>query len=346
MLSDCLLTGNPFASDLTLYCDQYSATSYDRGVELTFRNVEHIGKAPPNLQWMLQRKIPFRGVRLLHIAEIYVDKKGSLYSPKIIQKLKKPVDYFDVNCCFCSQPGDAVFGHWIFQTLPRAWFYSQKLQGKKFKCLFHKRAKSMFRIFEHFFKTIDGFDGAIFLDDDPVGIRDLYFCDKPNHGNLLYNSNYLQFRKSLFENIKLDTNIHSPAKIYFSRSNWSRSYRFLTNRKKVENLFRTRGYEIVSPEEYGLVDMMNMLQSTKILAGERGSALHLSAFSESVETSIVLSYNDDSSPMWPAQAGLGTACNQNTVFIFGEGRATGNTTNDFEYTISLEDVDSVIDYCV
>ncbi len=77
-----------------------------------------------------------------------------------------------------------------------------------------------------------------------------------------------------------------PARVYLSRSAHHRaleqagrpSARRAHNEAEVDELFRSRGYEVVHSEELDVADQVRLAARTEVIVGLSGSALHLSVF--------------------------------------------------------------------
>ena len=65
-------------------------------------------------------------------------------------------------------------------------------------------------------------------------------------------------------------------KIYFSRVKYNKSKKKEYGEKAIEHVFRKLGYAIVIPEEYSIVEQIQMLKQCKSFAATEGSVAHLS----------------------------------------------------------------------
>lgn len=345
MLEKALISKYVHDIDLTDYASHCFTTHSITNEIHEFDKLMFFGPMPADIK-KLAGSIKMNKLGYLIATDVYLDEFGSIYSANEIDDLETNCEVVNGVGCFLTQPGDTVYGHWIFHHLPRLWFCSRSLNGVKFKVLLHFRARHMVSIFKPVLEMMDGFDGVVYLDAMPSKVECLVYCDQLTKGNRIVKSSYAAFR-GWFLDIYFKKNAScssdfSPEKVYFTRSNWKLQQRNLINSDEVEDYFRQKGFTVVSPESLSFLELVCFLRNTKVIAGERGSALHASAFSPTVETVVVMAYSHDKNGMWPGQAGIGTACGQSTLFIFGDGVSTGETNNDYDYTISLSDLGELI----
>ena len=67
-------------------------------------------------------------------------------------------------------------------------------------------------------------------------------------------------------------------KIYFSRVKYSKDRKKEYGEKAIESVFRKLGYTIVYPEEFSVIEQIQMLKQCKLFAATEGSVAHLSLF--------------------------------------------------------------------
>lgn len=67
-------------------------------------------------------------------------------------------------------------------------------------------------------------------------------------------------------------------KIYFSRSKFSKGSNIEYGEKAIERVFNKMGYSIFIPEDYSIVEQIQMLKQCKSFAATEGSVAHLSLF--------------------------------------------------------------------
>jgi capsular polysaccharide biosynthesis protein len=82
---------------------------------------------------------------------------------------------------------------------------------------------------------------------------------------------HLQFlRRRVFEHFGIQENKLGERKIYISRPSGGR--RSIVNNKEIENLFVSRGFEIVRPEKLSFEEQVLLFSSARIIAGGAGAA--------------------------------------------------------------------------
>jgi capsular polysaccharide biosynthesis protein len=87
-----------------------------------------------------------------------------------------------------------------------------------------------------------------------------------------YESAINNIKKSIADNSKWSE------KIYFTRSKYSDGQQRDFGEKAIEKVFKRLGYSIVAPEEYSVVDQIQMVRNCKFFAATEGSVAHLCLF--------------------------------------------------------------------
>ena len=76
-------------------------------------------------------------------------------------------------------------------------------------------------------------------------------------------------------------------KIYFSRVKFSKGKKREYGEKSVERVFKKMGYTIIAPEDYSIVEQIQILKQCKQFAATEGSVAHLSLFCKP-QTKVVI----------------------------------------------------------
>jgi capsular polysaccharide biosynthesis protein len=243
------------------------------------------------------------------------------------------------------QPGDSVFGHWLIDLLPRLDIVRRllggTLAGAGLTPLFS--AGSVFRRViadvDHLLSLADLKREAVQVHANMKEILHLEAVVIPTYcrrGACLSPQSMDCFERLRQRALELFPGTASEDKVFLSRANWPQQPRPLSNREAVEQVFRDFGYRIVHPEQMELPDKVSLLRGASYLAGERGSALHMSIFCpEGARVGVLLSMLLDG--MWFTQASLGSILGQPTGFLFGaaDGAASGQFSID---TSQLADI--------
>jgi len=136
-----------------------------------------------------------------------------------------------------------------------------------------------------------------FLNELELPFSQLHFCASDIHvKKLYYTTNVIHLFKSVDKDIveiSKSLNSHYPVtsrdrKIFFSRSRLKEEARKSINAAEVDAFFVAQGFEVLHPQEMPIKEQILTVCSAKCLAGEEGSALHLSIFNPYLETCIIL----------------------------------------------------------
>lgn len=77
-------------------------------------------------------------------------------------------------------------------------------------------------------------------------------------------------------------------KIYFSRSKFSKGKKKEYGEKSIERLFKKMGYAIIIPEDFSIIEQIQMVQQCKSFATTEGSVAHLSLFCKPKTESVIV----------------------------------------------------------
>ena len=120
-------------------------------------------------------------------------------------------------------------------------------------------------------------------------------------------------------------------RLYVSRSG-VKSGRVLSNRKALEDLAVSAGYEVVRPETLSLEDQIALFRDARSVIGEYGSGLHSTVFGAPSLASMVL--RGTSVAPGFVQSGLAEACWQSIGYVFGDSDAHAV---DYEFQVKERD---------
>lgn len=185
-----------------------------------------------------------------------------------------------------------LFGHFVAEFLPR---YEQvRMQGGIMEPILVHPAP--FLVNPH--KQLSNSSLIIqFLAELELPFSRLRFCENDVLVNTLhYTSNVVHLFQSVDKDIvKISESLNRrypvssrDRKIYFSRSRLKEQARKSINAEDVDKFFLRHGFEVIHPQEMPIKDQILAVCSAKCLAGEEGSALHLSLFNPFLEICIVL----------------------------------------------------------
>ena len=220
----------------------------------------------------------------------YTEKKDILFRwakpPEKIDVKSYEFDEINESCIFGSSIYK-LYGHFITDDISRLWYYFNSSRGQKL-----------------FLSVSDGLEAS--------WIRDLLALSGVRTKDILTSSTPLHFKNihvpipsfqvptKIYKchSIFFDNVIHTlknqgaikatDKNYYLSRSRLSDLHRKITNEGEFEAFISEQGYEVVYPEEMGIVDQIEIFNTSgKILLCE-GSAAHTALFSGSGMTLGVL----------------------------------------------------------
>ena len=260
-----------------------------------------------------------------HIDKIQYPNYTEFLTENIDQKNQVKIDNIsDQLCVSLFRPGDRIYGHWLVDILPRVWLVEHFTNLKPFYLVRNRPAYT-----DVFFDSIGVSANRIISVNELFrhNLNNVLILEKAVHvSNLRFNQFFskliAQFGKCIVNHVNsqysLDLNKYSKKKLFISRGNWTENskkhHRCLINRKEVENIFSEFGYEIISPENFSMVEQIAMFQNAKVIAGEDGSGLHNSLFGMERMHCINLRSSKNGSLI---QGSLCSALNQSISYIFG-----------------------------
>jgi capsular polysaccharide biosynthesis protein len=206
-----------------------------------------------------------------------------------------------------SQTGQAVYGHWLVDILPR--MVLMETIGFCGKYVFHTGllpfAKQLLEILDIPISRIITYNPSL---------EALRFCSALIPGPLRLKSAFSSVAKITFDRLKKQENIDVTKKIFISRNKWSKNNQTITNRNELENIASSYGFDIVNPQNLTVSEQATLFASASVLAGEYGSGMHNSIFSTS--SCRVLVFQSQAIPFF-VQAGLCNLIGQSVGFVFG-----------------------------
>jgi hypothetical protein len=175
---------------------------------------------------------------------------------------------FDCTPLVLDQPGSGVFGHIMIDLIPKILLAQKILNCNEFPLILqgsiHNRVQPLFN---HF-----GIDSKrlVDLNHERYRLKELRVV-----------SSFFQGANTRFPFKDLLPVIDGVRprnrKVWLSRSRLSenrRLNRLLINREEIEGIVQNLGFELIYPEQIPIDELAKIIQETKVLGGESGSALH------------------------------------------------------------------------
>ncbi len=136
----------------------------------------------------------------------------------------------------------------------------------------------------------------------------------------------------------LDDPVAPVRDIYLSRLGWGNKLRQLRNAEAIQAIATGFGYEIVHPQDLGIVELLRMFAGSRHIVGEYGSALHGSIFA-GARTTVTALRPTTGHPGF-LQSGLCEVLGQTHGYVFGhtemDGGAMGFTIDPNAFRLALE----------
>lgn len=188
-----------------------------------------------------------------------------------------------------TQPGDRIFGHWLVDLIPMFSLikkqYPNALPIVKSSVLSGEAIPDILEVFE-----IIGLDK-----DKALGLTenlDAYFCRElivPS--SVRYGQQLHPIVNDIYSTMRNSAVSEKPSKkLYLSRRRWEKSgsHRVLLNAEEVEAHYESLGFEIIYPELLTFREKIKLFQNANEVVGEKGTALHLSLFTNSIKKMTIL----------------------------------------------------------
>ncbi|PPC74649.1 hypothetical protein C4K68_25385 [Pokkaliibacter plantistimulans] len=242
------------------------------------------------------------------------------------------------------QPGDRFFGHWIVDLIPKYLGIKEIYKNQDIHFVIKSDVTSGSAIVDA--RDLFQFTGLLnesIVDYSPsseiIFFRKLIVPSVVRHQHRINNHfhTFTNLIKKMCSKANTSNSSHID-KLYLSRGTWIErdESRNLSNRSSIERVFSEKGFTIVNPNNLSFFQKLNLLNHATEIAGEKGSALHLSMFSDSIKKVTVLLSPLESNHNIPLlQASLCTIDSQECNYVYGT-----NSSNS-GYSIDESDLASI-----
>lgn len=191
-----------------------------------------------------------------------------------------------------------MYGHLITDGLKKLWFlksdYAKKIiEESNFKICYSADWDSPPQYAIDVFK-LAGYDLTSFIQikgcvsASEIIIPENSLVHTGAQGRFIY-TQYIDTINHIISQLPINQNL-TYEKLYFTRSALNSGRDF--NELEVEEIFRTHGYMIVSPEKYSVIDQLSMLQNCKQFATTYGSLSHEILFCKENTDITILTKSD------------------------------------------------------
>lgn len=270
------------------------------------------------------------------IAMPYGEQKGGIYDSQSL-KLVATMDregqrqefYIDKNTNI-SQSDESVifggqsytaFGHLLLEGLSRLWYIIANPQDKR-KIIYIKcgdwgeKIGTKAKLYE-FFQLLGVDQNRIIIIEKPTQFKHItipeisYFCFRG------YTKEYpLIYRHFAMGANRLCDREQSFDKIYLSHSKWGhRPEQHFLNEQIYEDFFKNRGYKIIYPEEFSVMQIAYLMNNAKEVATTMGSSAHLALFCKKNTRFIILTRECNTQPALIPQCIINEAMNLDWFII-------------------------------
>lgn len=231
-----------------------------------------------------------------------------------------------------NSSGLHIYGHWLLDILPSLVATSLFL-GHKFPVFIDKRLPKWTRDLVLAF----GFDVC----DELSGRNFFILSGMPRFHDYLNVDIFNIYKNYIKRHFATDVAGHAVARIngrsqriYISRGKLDRAHRRMTNSAEAVRLFEAAGFEVIFPEDFNIQEQIRIFQSATVVAGEAGSALHNSVFSDTDLTVISLQSARQNHFI---QSSMCARFGQKSITVFAESK-TSDWSSDFTVDLrSCED---------
>lgn len=224
---------------------------------------------------------------------------------RLSEVLNKPIDNTEEELFLpLMRPGYTIYGHWLLDLLPKVSLFKRTNPSVDYTILIDEGCSKWVIDLIH---QVAGKD---------VKIRKIK-KDQPVFGNFFITSpvRHHDFVSEMCKVDRIVKSVPKTRKIYLSREHLNLGYRQLKNRSRIERIFKSKGFELVHPQELSIQEQVSLFNEAAIIAGEGGSGLHNSVFCSSGTIIINLQSGRQNHFI---QAGLCSWYEQTAIYVFGK----------------------------
>ena len=230
-----------------------------------------------------------------------------------------PTRYIDEDVVSIAGPGRTVWGHWLIDFLPR--LYVLHLAGYNIWEMKYVLSDNTPNFAYELLRLVGIKKSSIYSYNETselIGFRKLIvpsYLRWANRLPSLFGEAINFITKSIERHNDLPSSPIKANRLFVSRSS-SHDQRSLSNREEIERLVVERGFSIVEPSSYSILEQIAIFKDVKQVVGEYGSALHNVIFSQP-GISVCALRGSSHHPAF-IQSGISDTLNQSIGYVFGE----------------------------
>ena len=247
-----------------------------------------------------------------------------------------PTRFIEGDVVSLTGPGRTVWGHWLVDFLPRLYvLHLARYDIHSLRYLLPDQAPK----FASQLLELVGIPASSLVRYDEM--TELVSCSNlilPGYlrwGNRFapsFKAAVAFLMQMIARNHPIPASPVAAERVFVSR-NLAMEQRKLENRREIEELAVSRGFTVIDPAAYSIVEQIAIFKSARQIIGEYGSGLHNGMFSGE-DVSVCAIRGSSHHPAF-IQSGIADALQQDIGYVFGE---TPLDAREQAYTISLEDM--------
>lgn len=163
------------------------------------------------------------------------------------------------------------WGHFILDSLSRAWIISHLKDTKRYKYVFLSENDSEIKGNYLEALTLLGLQASqIIVLSKPTKFKKIIVPQMSTNKDHGFNKEYPMIFKTMIKNANIK-NISVPARVYLTRTNLKVAHKKEYGEKIIENNFRKNNYTVISPEKLNVKEQIAIFQNAKEIVCLNGS---------------------------------------------------------------------------
>lgn len=180
------------------------------------------------------------------------------------------------------------FGHFILECISRLWFVIENNSNYKIAFVILGENKVFF---DDLFELLKIKDRVLFI-DTPTQFNNVIVPEETLHAYTGFKAKYGDIYLKIMSNVKAK----KYKKIYLTRSKFGKQD--CVNELYFENFYKKRGYKVIAPEQYSIVDQIAFIKGAEEVVCTLGTLSHLLLFAKP-KTKLVMLIRAVINPLIP-----------------------------------------------